>query len=321
MIRVCAVVLNWNGFSDTVECLESLMPMVSDSAVSVVVVDNASTDDSAVKLEEWLRAVSDERGLTFISGGTPALDAHLAFIRSKNNLGYAGGNNLGIRYALECGCEFVWVLNNDTVLHEDALGCILKCADDMPDAGIIGSTIVDYGGERVQCAGGATYIPLLTLSRSVLENEPMQAVIERRDHPRIDYVCGAAMLLRAEALRKVGLLNEEYFLYFEELDFARRAAKSGFRAAWCPLCVVFHKGGAAAGSRSSSNSGKSALSEYHSNLSALKFTRNFYPWLLPFVFVTRFFLKVLKCIVHGEFYLFRPLLGAYGDFLLGKRGR
>lgn len=305
MARVCAVVLNWNGFSDTVECLESLMPSVADGKMSAIVVDNASTDGSADRLEEWINK----------SG------AGFELIHSDENKGYAGGNNLGIRRAMEQGCEFVWILNNDVAVREDALDNILKCADENKDAAVIGSTIVDYGGDRVQCAGGAVYNPWLTVYHSVFENEKLENVISVKDIPRIDYMCGAAMLIRAEALEKAGLLSEDYFLYFEEIDFAMRSERMEYRSVWCPGSVIFHKGGASAGSRSSTNMRKSSLSEYHSNLSALIFTRKFYSYLLPAAFAARFLLKTLKFIIHGELYLFRPILAAYGDFLTGKRSR
>ena len=131
----------------------------------------------------------------------------------------------------------------------------------------------------------------------------------------IDFVTGAAAFIRATALRQVGLFCEDYFLYFEELDFCRRISKVGFRISWCPESYVYHEAGRSAGSRSQASTRKSSLAEYHSNLSCLIFMRKFHPRLLWLAATVRFFLKIAHQLIHLEPYLLLPLVQAYRDYL------
>ncbi|MHB0913505.1 MAG: glycosyltransferase family 2 protein [Armatimonadota bacterium] len=320
MARVCAIVLNWNGWVDTIQCLESILPQVLDGMVSVVVVDNASADDSAARIDEWISTASSSHNLNYAKATDESCpgEPHLALVRSADNLGYAAGNNLGIEFALEhCTCEFLWILNNDTAVHQAAVTELLKWADTSPETGILGSTLVDYyHRDKVQCAGGAYYSPWSTIYRPALAGADLDQVLRSKERLEPDYISGAAMLLRTEMVKRVGMLNADYFLYFEELDYSRRARCLGYRTGWCPASIVYHKGGASAGSRSGINEKKSTLSEYHSNLSALKYTRTFHPSLFPIAFVSRFCLKVLHCLAKRNFYLLRPLISSYKDFLL-----
>jgi GT2 family glycosyltransferase len=115
-----------------------------------------------------------------------------------------------------------------------------------------------------------------------------------------------------------GLFSPSYFLYYEEIDYARRAAASGYGLGWCRGSIVFHKGGASAGSKIGGNARKSVTAEYHSNLSALKYTRKFHPGILPVAFVSRLCLKVVHAAISHDLRLLRPLFEAYRDFLLAR---
>jgi hypothetical protein len=231
------------------------------------------------------------------------------FVHAHRNGGYAAGNNLGIRFALGLvDTEYIFVLNNDASVEAHCIARLVDWAEREPLAGIIGSTLVeDYGRRRI--AGGSNFSLLWTTTK------PAIIVGESRES-HIDYVAGAAQFIRATALRQVGLLSEDYFLYFEELDFTRRVTMAGFRITWCPDSIVYHHGGRATGNRSYPRKSKSSLAEYHCNLSCLIFLRKFHPRLLWLAAPTRFLLKVLHDLIRLQPALLVPLVMAYRDYLI-----
>jgi GT2 family glycosyltransferase len=273
-----------------------LQTSVERRLARVIVVDNASSDDSVTRIRAWMR----NRGSAY------------TLIRAARNAGYAAGNNLGIALALETGTPYVFLLNNDTTVEPDCVSHLLASAAQDPSVAIVGSTLIEDGGD-LRIAGGARYNPLLTTSRLARVPRPNQ-------FQTIDYICGAAMFLRAEALGRVGLLSEDYFLYFEELDLTRRITRAGYRIAWCPESIVYHRRGAAAGSRSRANGEKSILAEYHSNLSCLTFTHRFHPRVFWLAAPLRFVLKLVHHLLRREPRLVVPLMRAYHDRFIRAKG-
>jgi GT2 family glycosyltransferase len=310
--KVSVVVLNWNGWSDSLKCLRSLQPAVKQGLARIIIVDNASTDDSVIKIREWLHSrhscFVELTEIEIPSVPIRPQDTALgyAFIRSRRNGGYAAGNNLGIRFALRLvDTEYVFVLNNDTTVEPNSISRLVTCADEDPEAGVVGSTLIEGLGS-LRIAGGCKYNLLLTRAIPVLATgDACEAAM--------DYVSGAALFIRAAALRQVGLLCEDYFLYFEELDFTRRLTTAGFKITWCPGSVVHHTVGRAAGSRSRLRGKKSLIAEYHSNLSCLIFLRKFHPRLFWLAAPTRFLLKLLHNSIHMQPDLITPLVRAYRD--------
>ncbi len=324
MTNLSTIVLNWNRWEDTIECLESLLPHVRTGATKLVVVDNGSTDCSVDRLQDWLRSISARHNLSFTSivENKPTYDSasQLVLIRVNKNLGYSRGNNFGIKYAiLDAACEFVWILNNDTVVHECAVSALLAYAEKNLEVGIVGSTVVDYSDRnKVECAGGAYYNRWLTTYRPALKQSRLADVLATDKEPFLSYIYGAAMLLRSEMIHRVGLLNPKYFLYFEEIDYAERARRQGYGIGWCKAAIVYHKGNSNLGSKSSLKSRKLPQAEYFSNLSALIYTRSLCPRVFPVAFISRFSLKFVYYLLTGNFHLFAPLIGAYRDFCFGR---
>jgi GT2 family glycosyltransferase len=310
--RTAVVVLNWNGWPDTLECLASLRPAVEGRLARVIVVDNASTDPSVLRIGEWLRAAGGSVAVVADGEALPAQPSDYTLIRSGRNGGFAAGNNLGIALALAMGVEYVFLLNNDATVEAESIPALVACADQDPAAAIIGSTLIEEGGQ-IKIAGGARYNRLLTISKRALAAQG-----NRRG--QMNYVAGAAMFIRAEALRKVGLLDEDYFLYFEELDLTERVTAAGFRIGWCAESIVYHQRGRSAGSRSGVHSRKSSLSEYHSNLSCLIFTHKFYPRLFWLAAPIRFLLKLAHHLLSFRPALVVPLVRAYHDGLGRAKG-
>jgi GT2 family glycosyltransferase len=210
---VWIVLLNWNGADDTLDCLHSLECLDYEQR-HVVVVDNGSTDDSVARLRErW---------------------PNLELLLSPTNLGFAGGNNLGIRHALDGGAAYVWVLNNDTTVAPLSLSELVTLAEQQPEVGIVGSVQYEAGaGDVVQSWGGGNF--------TRLTRNPVEATIPG---PR-DYITAASMLVRRRVFEEIGLFDERFFIYWEDADLSRRATEHGWKLAVAPRAVVHHKLGAA----------------------------------------------------------------------------
>jgi GT2 family glycosyltransferase len=305
-VRICVVLLSYNGWADTLECLESVF-RGDHAELRVVVCDNASPDDSPAKVRAWaegrldawvapgkpLRALSHPplpKPIPYAEydraqaerGGDPALDPPLVLVNTGGNLGYAGGNNVGLRYAMARGFDCVWLLNNDTVVRPDTLRLMAREIRRDPRVGIVGSTLLYYHDpDTVQAWGGATYNPWLALPRHVGAYRPAAEPVDAAQvERRLAYVTGASMLVSARFLAEVGLMSEEYFLYFEEIDWALRG-EGRFRLAYAAESIVYHKEG---GSIGASTERKTRLADYHFMRNRILVTRKFKPAALPTVY-------------------------------------
>lgn len=242
-MKAFILLLNTNGKKDTVECLKSLR--TTNTSFKVIVVDNASTDGSVKAIKKKFPGVE--------------------IIENKINLGFAGGNNVGIRYALKKRADEIMLLNNDTIVppgliknlvsnSSDVTGCILKFYRN-------GEVFYDLGGHINWWIGRASHEEV----RSVSEIEPRTP----------DYVSGAAMRIRRKVIEKIGLLDERFFIYYEDADFCTRAKKAGFKIAVEPNAIIFHKISAFRGRRS-------FFSVYHNLRSNLLFiNKNLVWWRRP----------------------------------------
>ena len=266
--KVFIVILNWNGLEDTLACLESLEHLDYPN-FEVVVVDNDSSDGS----EEVLKGRYPQH----------------VIIQSGANLGFAGGTNVGLRYALGHDASYAWLLNNDTLVEPDALTELVKRMQEKPGAGLCGSTLVyHFDRSKIQAYGGATYNKWLSTSRHIGQDAPRyQAggeVIDAEEvEAQLDYLVGASCLASRAFLEEVGLMSEDYFLYFEELDWAARA-KGRYALAFAPKSVVYHKEGGSIGS-SSDGAKKSRLADYYGVRNRLLYTRLHAPEALPSVYL------------------------------------
>jgi GT2 family glycosyltransferase len=211
---------------------------------------------------------------------TAAHSSPLTLIQNGENLGFAAGNNVGLRYTLsDPDCQYFWLLNNDTVVEPDALPAMVRLMQQWPEVGICGSLNLSYRNPReVQAQGGMTYRRWCARVRTPA---PL-TVDDLGTHPaHMDYVNGASMLANRAFLETVGLMEESYFLYFEELDWAMRA-KGKFQLGYACDSVIYHKEGATIGS-SRDRMKRSLLSDQYLSRSRVLLTRRFFPWALPSV--------------------------------------
>lgn len=308
MNKVYIILVNWNGWKDTIECLESVLRL-NYSSFRVIVCDNASTDGSLERIADWasgkLEAGCSNPELLHLSfPPMPKPIPHLQVASGEQvdlgrsheriilvdtgaNLGFAGGNNVGLRLALAAGdLEYAWLLNNDTVVDPDALAALLERMEQRPDAGICGSTLLYYNQPKlVQAMGGSIYNPWTARGGHIgLGKEWTGQADHNSVEARIKYVVGASMFARRRFLDEIGLMNESYFLYFEEVDWAIRA-RGRFSLAYAPQSLVYHKEGGSIGT-SRIRANRSPMSEYYAARSCMLLTKKYLPLAAPGVATT-----------------------------------
>lgn len=216
--RVAVIILNWNGWEDTLDCLASL-ERLDYLNYEVVVVDNGSTDGSEIKIRDAYPGIT--------------------VLRTGENLGFASGNNAGIRYALEKGADHVWLLNNDTVVDPKALSHLVDEVVSDASVGMVGSKIYYYHPPDLIWFAGGTVNKLTGRTRHIGFNEKDSGLWET---PRdVDYVSGCSMLVGRSVIGSVGLMDEMFFMYFEDLDWCTRAKRGGWRVKYQPGSLVWHK--------------------------------------------------------------------------------
>lgn len=321
---VTVIILNFGQPGTTIACLQSLVQLPSPPT-TIIVCDNGSSKAGSQAILEWgTKQFGTENTDIMDAGftGQPAKPVKFVFIQNGANVGFAQGNNPGIRYGLVNGSDFIWLLNNDTTVHPQALEHLLHCVEE-DQSHITGSTIVfDDDQTTVQCAGGCSYSPITSIFKPAMGGVAVEEAIKSSDNiPHLDYIYGASLFVQQQVFRKCGLLNEDFFLFYEEIDFCERARKAGFKLGWCRDSIIYHKVSQTIGRPDSADKKKIAFANYHENLSTLLFTRKFYPYLLPLAILFRFFGKLAMISKRGDFYLAWPLLHAYRDFFTGKNQR
>ncbi|HTR81284.1 MAG TPA: glycosyltransferase family 2 protein [Bacteroidota bacterium] len=211
---VAIVVLNWNGFHDTVECVRSLL-QISYDRFEIIIVDNASTDGSPDKLEH--------------------LFPKIVVLRRQTNGGYAAGNNDGIRFALRLGADFILLINNDVVVDKNFLEPLVDILDKKEDVGVV-TCKAFFAGQ-----GTLTYCTAGRFSNFRCSGAPLPKRLEDTES-EVTYISGCILLIRKEVFHKVGFLEEKFFMYFEDMEFSNRVRRV-FKLYYTPSGVVFHKSG------------------------------------------------------------------------------
>lgn len=224
--KVAVVVVNWNGAEDTLQCVESLQ-YLDYPHVDIIVVDNGSRVDPTPTLLERFPSVT--------------------CIRLPRNLGFTGGNNVGIRRALDTGARYVFVLNNDTVVEPDVVSCAVRVAEQDPRIAAVGVKILAWEDPtRIWVAYGyVTYRQGLVRLVGYYCPDDFRFSVERD----VEWVPGTAMLLRREALEDVGLFDDAYFAYHEDVDWCTTARRKGYRIVFAPQGKILHKGHGSSGGR------------------------------------------------------------------------
>ena len=296
---ITIVVLNWNGADDTLRCLESLGNLKGDRP-NILVVDNGSEDDSVPRIREKIYELSQKRDLV-LELLEEALPEEKVFegervifglIKGASNLGFGGGVNLGLRVALrDPRMTAAWILNNDTVVDQGALKALRSILDNEPNSGIVGSTLLYLDRPDLIQAVGGRYNPWLGTTSHVLGHKPYSKELCAAVDPKtFDYIVGASISIRREVLERVGLLSEDYFLYFEELDYVERMKRQmpEMRLGYVPESLVYHKEGGSTGATNLRGKKTSNASDYFFLTSRIRFARRYHPYYYPLVHLMLF---------------------------------
>jgi GT2 family glycosyltransferase len=319
--KTYVVILNYNGWEDTVECLDSVL-LSQHIPYRIVVVDNNSANLSVENILDWakksvetvlvvgpdpdnneLYVRSNVAGHGRISGldqasatGNERHFAHpLVIIQTRKNGGFAYGNNIGINFALQqADCEYIWLLNNDTVILPNTLyelvsyftrtrqkeklgilGCIQRFYSDPTTVQAVAGAFDKWKARIWNVGAGSRFLGSNT------------------EIPRCDYVYGASMMLSRECITEVGVLNEEYFMYFEEIDYAVRAKKKGYSWSVCRDASILHK------YRASASREGEEFKEYYLRRNIIKFYKLYYPRLV-IIPLTKLLLIILRNLFRGR---------------------
>ncbi len=285
------VILNWNGLSDTLQCLESLQK-IEQKNFQIVVVDNASNSDA---------------------GQLSKLDS-IKFIGLSENLGFSGGNNVGIRYAIENGAEYIMLLNNDTVVKPDFLSILIDSS--VKKKAMVLTPLINYFDDKDQIWYAGGFISKLrgsAVSLTKRDNHKKNTVEEF-----VEFASGCCMLFHKDVIKKVGYWDENYFLYLEDADFSKRCRDAGFKILLNPSSQIYHKVNA------STSSGNSSIPLYYMTRNRLYFTQKFFPKYLSLVkiyLLITMFGKSIWWVLNRRKENLKIVLKAFSDFDKNKMGK
>lgn len=291
---VTILLLNYNGWEDAIECLESVYKITYPNW-ELILVDNGSVDGSVTKIKEWAAGEIPVESKSFeydaerkpIEGieelfydeeearvkvlkkvkEWDSLPPHqkLSILRIEKNRGFTGGNNIGIEYILEeRKTDYILLLSNDTVVDKEFLDELVKVGGSDEKIGVVGPTVYHYDRQnRIQSAGAKIYWNkgIVNILRSnEINGGQFDKIVD------VDYVAGCALLAKKELFEKIGYLNIEYFAYWEETDWCIRAHKAGYTVLCVPKAKIWHKG-------SSTTKKTSGFVEYHMTRNMFWFMR------------------------------------------------
>lgn len=310
---VLIVLVNWRRPRDTIKCLDVLLQPTRCS-VFISICENGSGDSSGDLLGHYLSDVFGGDGNLQARNSYDFIDfqrrgiTRAWLVRSRSNLGFAGGNNLALSVAMEAHkFDYVWFLNNDTEVAPDCLDRMIERMEADRTIGICGSTLIyEHDRRTIQCFGGCSASLWTGMTSEIGNGSLWPCVVDQSAvESSMDYVSGASMLVSSAFLEKVGFMAEDYFLFYEELDWAMRARRAGFRLGYAKDAVVYHKEGASIGTGKAAE--RSALAEFYGLRNKLLFTWRFVPWAFPSVWMVSW-LQVARRVALGR--LDRALLMA-----------
>jgi GT2 family glycosyltransferase len=215
--RVAIILLNWNGYFHSRNCIISLSK-VNETPFDIILVDNASSDESFLKLKDEF--------------------THVQFIQTSYNLGFTGGNNVALKKALELNYEYVLLLNNDVFVDPNFLYHLINYLDFNPQVGAVQPLIYNHPDRYKIWNSGGKFNRLIGKTYSMISNNKVK-------YPKkIEWISGCAFMVRASVLYQFGLFNEKYISYYEDVDLSFRIREAGYNLMLIPSSVIYHIGGA-----------------------------------------------------------------------------
>ncbi|MBK7105841.1 MAG: glycosyltransferase family 2 protein [Ignavibacteriae bacterium] len=294
--KITIIILNWNGLNDTLECLESLKKIDYEN-YEIIVVDNNSSGNDVEIIEEKFGACIKK------------------IIVSSENIGFSGGNNLGIKYALENGADFILLLNNDTIVESDFLVNLSDTLNKYENIGI-SAPLINYFDKKsiVWTVGGK--ISKIRGSGFAYSNEN-ENQIEKKNR-EVTFASGCCLLIKKEVFEKIGMLDEKFFLYVEDTDFCFRTIKAGFKIIINPNSKIYHKVG------NSTSMNLKQIPLYYETRNRLYFAKKnfniFFIVTFLYIFVTMLY-KSIIWFFNGKSENITSIKLAFRDFVEGNLGK
>ena len=318
--KTAVITLNWKNYKDTIECLESLLKQDYPD-FQIFVLDNGSDDSSVENIEEWGKAKlgNDFLSVTIKESEKVSINQRVILVKSKENLGFAGGNNIVIRIAIRIGAKYVWLINNDTIQEKNSLTALVEAAQSNDEAGMVCSKVLYFARPDVIESVGSILIAPLGVFRHIRQG------VKNSDVPsmlmEIPYVYGCSFLVSVELINNVGFMDERYFLLREESDWSLRARRSGWKIYSAPASVVWHKVTHSIGKRSE-------IFFYYVTRNTLLFMKKHYPLFLPTTILSMLPLMLGLISVDSLFGEWKTIPGrikmvilGYLHFFKGRFGR
>ncbi len=296
------VLVNFNGHLDTIECIESVLKS-SHTEYKIWIVDNSPTHDSIHSLVQWANGTSNSIETAFPDLVYPAapkpvshrllseselhagktFEEKILFVKANENKGFAAANNIVLRHLASLpDWHFAWILNNDTVITPETLSTLITFASQPKQtAGMIGAKVMEYNQPSVIQCVGCMYYKWIGKIAELAKGETDQGQWDKRG-VKPDYVLGASIFISRELLRKIGPMEEDYFLYFEEIDWAIRARAAGSEVAYCYEAIVYHKGG----STIKGGGGNSRMMDFYYARNRILLAIKFFPYTLPVLYLS-----------------------------------
>ncbi|HRY52779.1 MAG TPA: glycosyltransferase family 2 protein [Candidatus Portnoybacteria bacterium] len=291
--KVFIIIINFNGWPDTKECLDSLARVDYDN-FEVILIDNASKEKPQ-------------------TAGFSSQKFKVRTILNQENLGFAGANNQGIKLALENKADYVLLLNNDTTVEPDFLTKLVAEAEDDETAGIVGPLICFYDEKDKIWSAGGRIANNFTRGELIAYQEAEDGNYQVAE--QVDYISGTCLLIKAEIIKKIGLISEDYFLYYEDTDWCLRASRAGFRSLLVPQAKIYHKA-----SRSTVEASYPYI--YYHSRNGLMFGERFGNRIIVPLFSVWIFLKqVAKLVFKYRKDWAKPVMRGVCDFWRGKKGK
>ncbi len=291
------IIVNWNNFSDTVECIDSLL-LNKYNNKKIILIDNGSSDNSVQKIREWIKLKN--------------CDDFITILQIEQNIGFGGANNKGIQYALDNNADFILLLNNDTVVTEDFIDKLITTSLINKKIGVIGCRIHYYNNkEQVWFSGG-----IINYFKGAFyhKTDICSNLIES------DFITGCLMLIPSEVFKAVGFFDENYFLNVEDIDFSCRVKEAGYSLIVNCNVIIYHKVSASIGGL------YSMRNQYYFHRNRMYFFNKRLPFFKKLLFNLVQFLTLIPVwitiqLFKKRFKAVQSALFGYFDYLRGIKGK
>lgn len=293
--KIGIILVNYNGEKYNGECIESILESTYKN-YEIIVVDNASSDNSVNLLEK-------------------NYGKRITLFKNSKNQGFSEANNIGIKIAQDKKCDYILLLNNDTVIMNDCIENMLKCSIDNNDS-VVSPKIYYYDHKDTIWSAGAKMLWKKGLASQNGINKKDNG--EYNERINVEFGTGCCLLIPMEVINKVGLLSREYFLYYEDTDYCIRILKEGFKIIYEPEAKLYHKVSASTGGEESyryiyyNTRNRLLFNEKHNNSNKV--------YYLTYFYLTRI-IKIFLWLIKGKYELIQSTFEAIKDYRNGVIGK